>query len=76
MGKFVRITLGSLAALFALMALALVFGAWWFSSKPLDTRDLTPYVEVAFSYLVPQARARIEQTSLSWDNRKYTLDLS
>ncbi len=76
MGKFVRITIKSLAALFAIMALALVFGAWWLSTKPLDTRDLTPYVEVAFSYLVPQARAHIEKTSVSWDNRKYTLDLS
>lgn len=76
MRKFVRFTIKYLAAAFAVLAVLFVVGAWWLVSKPLDSRNFTPYVQAAFSYLMPSTRAHIEQTSLVWDNQRQTIDLA
>ncbi|MGE0109740.1 MAG: AsmA-like C-terminal domain-containing protein [Bdellovibrionales bacterium] len=76
MKKIARVTVKSLAALFAVSASFLMLCVWMLSSKPLDSTNFTPYVEAAMIYLVPETRAHIKKTALSWDNQGQTLNLS
>ncbi len=76
MSRFFRLSFRFLATLFGIIALLLMIVAWRLASVPIHSTTLTPYVEKAFSALIPDATAKVGQSTLVWDNTKQIFSLS
>lgn len=76
MSRILRHGFRFFATLFGIIALLLMIAAWRLAYVPLHSTTLTPYLEKAFSRLIPGSVVKVGQSTLVWDNNKQVVSLS
>lgn len=76
MSRIIRHAFKFLATAFGIIALLVMIAAWRLTYVPINSNNLTPYIENVLSRLIPDARAKVEQSTLVWDNKKQALTLA
>lgn len=65
-----------MATLFGIMALLAMIAVWRIVSVPVNSTNLTAYVETAFNLLIPGTKSTIGQSLVVWDNVAQNLSVS
>jgi hypothetical protein len=76
MKKALKILVEFVAALVALWIIIVAGGAWLIAARSVEPTDVTPYVESAIHFFMPDNQIKIGHATTAWDNRAHTLLLS